>query len=364
LEAFEGSSSFVRDGEEVKRAKGKRQGRKRNITFLLITHRMATPDLFDTKYSEFARDLQGACPELTSEIEKALALSTKERREQFKVQVLPSCSPGRDAKIAPAFVLPGVAMPSQIWIDLSAKSRKAIQEHLTLLSFTYLIESGTKEESTTNGWNDGFMKKMMDEMKAKMDSMDFAGLSEKFAGLFGGAGAGAGAGGAAGFAGFASGIPEIPERFMKGQIARLAEEIVKELKVEDFGIDAETMKAAGNDPTKALNIIMEVFGKNPAGFQNTVQKLGKKIALKIQSGAIRPQELVAEAEELMKVFSENPKFVELMEAFRQTFGFENKEAAQAAGRDNENRLSIAKSRLRKKLEEKRAKAEARAKGKD
>jgi hypothetical protein len=253
-------------------------------------------------------------------------------------------------------------MPSQIWIDLSAKSRKAIQEHLTLLSFTYLIESGTKEESTSNGWNDGFMKKMMDDMKTKMDSMDFAGLSEKFAGLFGGAGAG-GAAGAAGFAGFASGIPEIPERFMKGQIAKLAEEIVKELKVEDFGIDAETMKAAGNDPTKALNIIMEVFAKNPAGFQNTVQKLGKKIALKIQSGAIRPQELVAEAEELMKVFSENPRFVELMEAFRQTFGFENKEAAQAAGRDNENRLSVARARLRKKLEEKRAKAAGKGQGK-
>jgi len=324
-------------------------------------------DIFDSKYSEFARDLQGACPELAPQIAQALALSPEERRQKFKEQVLPSCSPNRDSSVAPEFVMPGVSMPSQVWIDLSQKSRKAIQEYLTLLSFTYLIQSGTKEDSTSQGWNADWAAKMMEEMKTKMASIDFAGLSEKIAGLFGSAAAGAagaaGLGGAGsagatggipGIPGFPGGIPQIPEKFMKGQIAKLAEEIVKELRIEDFGIDPAAMAAAGNDPTKALNMIMEVFSKNPHGFQNTVQKLGKKIALKIQSGAIRPQELVAEAEELMKTFSENPQFVQMMEAFRQAFGFEDKEAAQAAGRDNENRLSIARARLRKKLEAKRA----------
>ena len=307
---------------------------------------MASPsyDMFDSKYSEFARDLQGACPELTPEIEKAIALSPEERRLKFKEEVLAFCSPTRNSDVAPAFVLPGVAMPAQIWIDLSIKSRTAIQEYLTLLSFTFLLESGTKEDTKSNGWNADWAKKMMDEMKAKMDSVDFAGLTEKIGKLFGSAAAG----------GFAGGIPQIPEKFMKGQIAKLAEEIVKELRMEDFGIDPEDMAAAGNDPTKALNLIMEIFSKNPQKFQGTVQKLGKKLALKIQSGAIRPQELVAEAEELMKTFGENPQFVEMMEAFRSAFGFEDKEAAQAAGRDNENRLSIARARLRKKLEAKRA----------
>ena len=329
-------------------------------------------DIFDSKYSEFARDLQGACPELAPQIAQALALSPEERRQKFKEQVLPSCSPKRDSSVAPAFVLPGVPMPSQTWIDISEKSRKAIQEYLTLLSFTYLIETGSKDDTTSNGWNAEWASKMMDEMKTKMASVDFAGLSEKIAGLFGsaaGAAGAAGLGGAGsggipgipGIPGFPGGIPQIPEKFMKGQIAKLAEEIVKELRVEDFGIDPAAMAAAGNDPTKALNMIMEVFSKNPHAFQNTVQKLGKKIALKIQSGAIRPQELVAEAEELMKTFSENPQFVQMMEAFRQAFGFEDKEAAQAAGRDNENRLSIAKARLRKKLDAKRAAAAAKEK---
>lgn len=315
-------------------------------------------DIFDSKYSEFARDLQGACPELAPQIAQALALSPEERRQKFKEEVLSSCSPSRDSSMAPAFVMPGVPMPSQVWIDLSPKSRKAIQEYLTLLSFTFLLETGgTKEESASSGWSAEWAAKMMEEMKTKMASVDFAGLSEKIGKMFGGAaGAAAGAAGAAaeGFPGFPGGIPQIPEKFMKGQIAKLAEEIVKELRMEDFGIDPAAMAAAGNDPTKALNLIMEVFSKNPHAFQNTVQKLGKKIAMKIQSGAIRPQELVAEAEELMKTFSENPQFVQMMEAFRQAFGFGDKETAQAAGRDNENRLSIARARLRKKLEAKRA----------
>ena len=94
--------------------------------------------------------------------------------------------------------------------------------------------------------------------------------------------------------------------------------------------------------------------KNPSAMQSTVQKLTKKLQQKIQSGALRPQELVAEAEELMKTFSENPQFVELMESFRSTFGFEDTEMARAAGRDGDNRLSIARARLRAKLEKRKA----------
>jgi hypothetical protein len=45
--------------------------------------------------------------------------------------------------------------------------------------------------------------------------------------------------------------------------------------------------------------------------------------------------------------------VSLMESFRGMFGFEDKEAARAVGRDGENRLSIVQARLRKKLEEKK-----------
>jgi hypothetical protein len=100
-------------------------------------------------------------------------------------------------------------------------------------------------------------------------------------------------------------------------------------------------------------MIMDLFMKNPQAFQGTIMKLTKKIQRKIQSGALRPQELVAEAEELMKTFSENPQFVELMESFRQAFGAADPEVARATNREPENRLSIVRERLRKKMEAKK-----------
>lgn len=303
-------------------------------------------DVFNTKYEEFARDLQGACPELADKITAALALSVDDRRAQFKEQVLSSCSPTRTSDKVPAYVLPGVEMPQAIWEVLSSRSKKAIQEYMTILSFSFLLDSDFGMNFKTNGWNAEWATKMMNEMKAKMDNVDFTGMAEKIGKLFGSDADG----------GFPGGIPQMPEKFMKGQIAKLAEEIMKEFRVEDFGIDPKVMESAGNDPTKALNIIMEIFMKNPASLQNTMKKLGKKLGEKIQSGALRPQELVAEAEELMKTFSDNPQFVQMMEAFRRAFGFEDAEAARATGNDNNNRLSTVRDRLRKKLAAKQAAA--------
>ena len=63
---------------------------------------------------------------------------------------------------------------------------------------------------------------------------------------------------------------------------------------------------------------------------------------------------MAEAEELMKTFSENPQFVEMMEGFRQAFGMEGHEDdLRAAGRDGSARLSLVQQRLRKKLDAKK-----------
>jgi hypothetical protein len=137
-------------------------------------------EVFDSKYSEFARDLEGSCPELASQIGEAMALSVEERRDQFKRQVLPFCSPNRGLS-APGLVLPGVSMPPELWNSLSDKSKKAIQEYLTLLSFTLLIDSGTKGDLSGAGWNATWANKMMDDMKKKMENMDFSGITEKMA---------------------------------------------------------------------------------------------------------------------------------------------------------------------------------------
>jgi hypothetical protein len=222
-----------------------------------------------------------------------------------------------------------------VWASLSDKSKHAIQEYLTLLSFCLMMQGNTKQD----GWTSEWATKMMEEMKEKMKDVDFSGFAKKISSLFDGT------------------MPSLPEKFLKGQIARLAEEIVKEFRVEEFGIDPKALEAAGNDPTKALSMIMDVFMKNPQAFQGTIMKITKRLQQKVESGALRPQELVAEAEELMKTFSENPQFVQMMESFREMFGQTDDLAEQqrSAGRDGNARLSIVQARLRKKLEQKKGK---------
>lgn len=307
--------------------------------------------IFDSKYVEFAKDLKASCPELEDKINAALALSSEERMSEFKKQVLADCSPKRNADVCPNFVLPGVKMTDEIWSSLSSASKKAIQEYMTLLSFVFLIDAGSSGDINGAEWSADWAKTMMDDMKEKMKNVDFAGISEKIASLFGAAGASAGGGlpGMPGMPGLPEGFPQLPEKFLKGQIAKLAEDIVKELKVEDFGIDPSIMESAGNDPTKALGLIMEALRKNPMALKTTIERLTKKIQNKIQSGALRPSELVAEAEELMKTFSENPQFVSLMESFRQSFGAFDPEMSRKTNREAENRLNIVRERLRKKL---------------
>jgi hypothetical protein len=85
-----------------------------------------------------------------------------------------------------------------------------------------------------------------------------------------------------------------------------------------------------------------------------VKKIGKRLQDKIMSGQIKPQEIANEAEELMKIFSENPAFVEMMETFRSMFGMEDPDLARQAGREGSARLAIVRDRLRKKLEARKA----------
>jgi hypothetical protein len=189
---------------------------------------------FDQKYEEFAADLMGALPELTGQIQVAQGLSKEERFGRFVEEVLPHAAPGRDAAQNPERVLPGVTITNELWATLSDGSKKAIQEYLTLLTFCALT-SGAKHSMDLSGnptreWMDEFMKSWKD----KMGSMDFESMSKKLADMMGGMSP--------------DKFPKIPERLLKGHLAKLAEELVKEFKPEDFGLDTEELKAVDSDP--------------------------------------------------------------------------------------------------------------------
>jgi hypothetical protein len=127
----------------------------------------------------------------------------------------------------------------------------------------------------------------------------------------------------------------------------LAEEIVKELKPEEFGLDPEVLRRCEADPSQAFEILMQTTMQNPEKLQNAMKRIIKRLQEKFQRGEFRPQDLVAEAEEMMKEFADNPEFVGMMESMRSTFGFEDMDLARASGREGSARLSMVQQRLRR-----------------
>lgn len=285
--------------------------------------------IFLTKYVEFCEELKVVYPEAISVIDLAKALSDEEKKSKFIQYVVPKImAPKRNPKHNPGILLPGVLVSDEKWYTFSVPTRQAIQEFLTVLTFCSTFGA--------DGMNMKWAEDALNNMKEKLNSADFKSLSDKIMDLM------------------KSGkFAALPERLLKGQIAKLAEDLVKEFKPEDFGLSAEELERAGSDPTQAFGLLSQIYTRNPAMLQNVMKRIAKRLQEKVQRGELRPQELAAEAEELVKEFTENPAMKELMESFKGMFGFDDPEVARAAGRDGNSRLNIARNRLRKRMEAKK-----------
>lgn len=324
------------------------------------------PSVFQTKYDEFAKELLDTFPELTDAIKAAVSLTPAQRLTQFQAQVkvvglTPTANPGT--------LLPGVVLTESVWSELSETNQKALWEYVRLLSMCCFLEGFGSEggaegaagegSGTAGSENKSWMNDVMGAWKDKLGSMDFAGLFSKFSNIFGSSSSTDASGNPTDASGAAAGaggfkMPKLPEKFLKGQLAKLAEEIVKDIKPEDLGLSPELIAECESSPSRAFELLIQMFTKNPAAIQNTIKKIGKRLQQKIQSGAIRPQEIAKEAEELMKEFAGNSEFVDMMGSFKSAFGFEDMDTARAAGKEGSARLSLVKERLRKKLEARKA----------
>ena len=283
-------------------------------------------DTFDGKYNEFCVDLEGACPELKSDIEKAKNIPKNERMVQYQKLVL------KQRKKNPRVVLPYVEIPESIYKSLSKNTLKAIEEYNSILDLCVIYTTGD-----VDGITQEYVEEMMNEFKSKMEGVDFNKMSSKFFDLFGAKG---------------DKLPPLPEKFLKGHIAKLAEDLVKEFNPEDFGFTPEDIEECEKNPAKAFEILMKVSTKNPNVIQNALKKIGKKLKAKIQSGAIKPQDLAKEAEELIQEFQNNPAFVDILEGFKGAFDMGGMDFAKKSGNEGSARLNAARERLRKKLDAK------------
>jgi hypothetical protein len=316
------------------------------------------PSVFQAKYKEFVEDALGALPEYTPALQACLLLEDAEKLLRFQAEVKVGNTLGGDAtehEKNPGTILPGVVISDAVWTALSENSRKAIWEHVRILSICCFMESGFSGSSKPE-----WMEEAMKEMGKKLEKMDFSAIIKKFMAFFQ-PGDGSNATGDEKSAGmpdlkgmFENGFPKLPERFLKGQLAKLAQEIVKDITPDDLGITPEMLKQCEKDPSRAFQILVSTFSNHPDIIQKTIAKIGKRLQQKVQSGAIRPQEIAREAEEMMKEFAGNSSFVDMMGGLKNAFGMGDDMAdmERKAGRDGNARLSVARERLRRKLEKK------------
>ena len=297
--------------------------------------------IFQTKYDEFGEALADVFPELAEVIKASIEMSPVNRVSLFKQLVLPNAGNSkRDPETFPGMVLPGVYINEATWASSSEGTKNAINQFIKLLSFTFVMKEGGSDEFGGEAFRT-FADKFMNDWRNKMDRTEFDSFTKRFADLFGSG---------------ENRLPPFPERLRKGKLVRLAEEIVKELKPEEFGLDPDTVKQCEADPSKAFEILMQTTMRNPARLQEAMKRIIKRLQEKFQRGEFKPQELAAEAEEMMKEFSENPAFVDMMDQMRKIFSFEDMASAKAAGQEQSARMAIIKERLRRKAAENAAKA--------
>lgn len=310
------------------------------------------PSVFQAKYNEFVEDVLGALPEYTAQIQAAAALDPSSRLARFhqEVKVANTLGGQDDHTKNPGTILPGVVVDDQVWATLSENTKKAIWEHVRIVSICCFMEAGFGDNAKPE-----WMEDAMNEMKKKLESVDFTSIIKKFMMFFqpsDGSNATSDEKGPDLKGMFENGIPKLPERFLKGHLAKLAQELVKDITPDDLGISPEMLKDCEKDPSRAFNILISTFTNNPGIIQKTIAKIGKRLQQKVQSGAIRPQEIAREAEELMKEFAGNSSFVDMMGGLKSAFGMEDMDIARAAGKEGSARMATVRDRLRKKLEKK------------
>jgi hypothetical protein len=305
--------------------------------------------LFQEQYIEFADQLEEAFPELEPQLKAALALSEDERIDAFAREVLPTMAAVQGKKEAPTMLLPGVKVPAGLWEGLSENNKKSVLSYLGLLCSCALCNvhndaSGAGASDAGGAWK-GAMKwyeEMMNQWKEKANGVDWSSMTSKISSIFGISGEGF----------------KLPEKFMKGHLARLVEELMSDFKPEDFGFSEEEVKKmeesmSGGMGAGAFEMLMKVYTEKPDIIQKIIERVGNRLKAKIASGRINPKEIAAEAEELMKEFTDNPEFKSMLEMMKGMFGFEDPDFARAAGREGSARVAAARDRLKKKLEKKK-----------
>jgi hypothetical protein len=315
---------------------------------------MTTPK-FKEVYIQYLSEMGLTFPEL----EKATEKATKTTFVEFSKAVAANLHQiaVRDGSIftdAGVEIAPGVVMTKKLWKDAGKPTQKAIWEFLSslvLLSSYEMKHSNTVEQDDFTKFfdisgADVDLQKMFKDLGSTFSNQSFGSffegikeaaenMKEQFTGLSGE-------------------LPPMPEKLFKGHIAKIAEELAREFKPEDFGLSPEMLE--GGDNGAIFEYLQQIFSKNPELLMKGAKKIATRIQDKLRRGEVRREDLVKEAEELMGEFQNNPMFKQIFEQLgAQLRGAGGGDPGDAA---NSDRRRAVQERLKKKLAEKQAAKQA------
>lgn len=318
---------------------------------------------FAETFTLFCEELKATFPELTAAIDRAATQVTAERFLSTWKPYL-NILLERDAAALQSerrgLIVGTVQLTPQVWGELSGPTQRAIWKYLRTLALEAAATVGVEGLETdtmqtlVNIMSAERLESGGAEAEAAASEMfeeampHLQPLMEKLKGMLGGF---------MDLSGMADiPMPTIPEHLRHGRIARLAEEMAKQFDPTEFGIDPALLKS--DDVEEVLKRLAELYQRDPTLIMSGAKRVAEKIKKQILGGSLNREELVAEAEEYVRLFKEHPLFKEAIAKFQGLVG-EGGLASMfggggGGGGTESERRRIVQERLRKKMEARKA----------
>jgi hypothetical protein len=318
-----------------------------------------SPSAYAKTLKSFCDELRLTFPELRPSIDRAAAVPPTQYWLMWhkNLDILLEKSADGLFSAKSGFLISAVRMTPALWAEISENTQKAIWRYLRTLALESAMESATMETLTPDQ-----MQSLMDIMTAERleaggedaeaaqkelfeETMGHLNpLMERLKGMMGG---------------FMDGVdlkdiplPEIPEHLKRGKIARLAEQLSKQFRPEEFGIDPAILE--GNNVEEVLKRLAELYQRDPTMIMAGAKRMADKIKKQLLGGSLKREDLLAEAKEFVALFKEHPLFKEAIAKFEGLIGEGGLASMMGGGNVPSERLMATQERLRRKLAERNA----------
>lgn len=306
----------------------------------------------------FCAELRETFPELGSAIDRAAGITPEQFWRMWKgglAILLDRSTEGLFGEVRKGFLVGAVRLTPALWSECSDATQTAIWRYLRTLVLEAALETSLEGlDGETLGVLNSIitaerLEKGGSEAEAAASELLEEGMShfnplmEKLKGMMGGFMDLSGLGD--------FNMPEIPEHLRNGRIARLAEELAKQFKPEEFGIDPQLLE--GDSVEDVLKRLAELYQRDPTMLVTGAKRMADKIRRRVEGGSLDREALIAEAQEFVKLFREHPSFKAAIEKLEGLMGGEGVGAlfggAGGGGGEPSERLRAVRERLRKKM---------------